>query len=37
MLQVEVDGMELGDFPYALNEVAIMKRDFEHGDGSPTG
>ena len=27
MLQVEVDGMELGDFPYALNEVAIMKRD----------
>ena len=27
MLQVEVDGMELGDFPFALNEVAIMKRD----------
>ena len=27
MLQVDVDGMELGDFPYALNEVAIMKRD----------
>ncbi len=27
MLQVEVEGMELGDFPFALNEVAIMKRD----------
>jgi NAD+ kinase len=27
MLQVAVDDMELGDFPYALNEVAIMKRD----------
>jgi NAD+ kinase len=27
MLQVAVDDMELGDFPFALNEVAIMKRD----------
>lgn len=27
MLQVEVDGMELGSFPFALNEVALMKRD----------
>jgi len=27
MLHVAVDDMELGDFPYALNEVAIMKRD----------
>ncbi|MDA1335484.1 MAG: NAD kinase [Bacteroidetes bacterium] len=27
MLQVEVEGMELGDFPFALNEIAIMKRD----------
>lgn len=27
MLKVEVEGMELGDFPFALNEVAIMKRD----------
>jgi NAD+ kinase len=27
MLQIAVDGMELGDFPFALNEVAIMKRD----------
>jgi NAD+ kinase len=27
MLHVEVEGMELGSFPYALNEVAIMKRD----------
>ena len=27
LLKVEVDGMEFGEFPYALNEVAIMKRD----------
>jgi NAD+ kinase len=27
LLKIEVDGMELGEFPYALNEVAIMKRD----------
>ena len=27
MLEVRVDGELLGDFPYALNEVAIMKRD----------
>lgn len=27
LLKIEVEGMELGDFPYALNEVAIMKRD----------
>ena len=27
LLKVEVDGMELGEFPYALNEVSIMKRD----------
>ena len=27
MLEVQVDGMELGAFPFALNEVAIMKRD----------
>ena len=27
LLKIEVDGMEFGEFPYALNEVAIMKRD----------
>ncbi len=27
LLQVEVDGMDFGGFPCALNEVAIMKRD----------
>lgn len=27
LLHIEVDGMEFGGFPYALNEVAIMKRD----------
>jgi NAD+ kinase len=27
LLHVEVDDMELGEFPYALNEIAIMKRD----------
>jgi NAD+ kinase len=27
MLEVQVDGAPLSDFPFALNEVAIMKRD----------
>ena len=27
LLHVEVDGQTLGDFPYALNEVVIHKRD----------
>ena len=27
LLQVEAEGVDLGDFPYALNEVALTKRD----------
>jgi len=27
MIEVQVDGEHLSDFPFALNEVAIMKRD----------
>ena len=27
LLAVEVDGVDLGDFPFALNEVTVVKRD----------
>ncbi|MGB1076368.1 MAG: NAD kinase [Flavobacteriales bacterium] len=27
MLEIEVEGMDFGGFPFALNEVALMKRD----------
>ena len=27
LLHVEVEGVDLGEFPFALNEVALMKRD----------